>query len=112
MIWSFQDLFAMFWSSCATIVLLGIQSKNVSRSRYISAALVAAVVTASQFVFVKYAMTGSYVALAVLMFGAVSGIVALIYMRDNFRSKRKKNKGTVMTSELEKQKQKSKGLLR
>jgi uncharacterized oligopeptide transporter (OPT) family protein len=54
------DYLAMFLSNFFVVFLLGLQSKNVHQSRYVAAMVTSFGISIANFVFVKYAATGSY----------------------------------------------------
>lgn len=81
--YSLGDYAAMYVSSFVVVFLLGLQSKNVNRSRYVAAALTSIGISLSQFVFVKYAANGSYFVLFVMALGGAMGIVTSIYVHDH-----------------------------
>lgn len=89
---SIADYCAMFFSSLVVVFLLGLQSKNVNRSRYIAAAITSVGISVAQFMFVKYAVNGNWFVLVVSALGGAIGIVLSIYVHDHHieKSSRKK----------------------
>lgn len=97
--YSWIDYGAMFVSSFVVVFLLGLQSKNVNRSRYVAAAITSVGISVAQFVFVKYAANGHWLVMFVSAFGGALGIVTSIYVHDHHIEKfiRKKTQSKTET---------------
>jgi hypothetical protein len=78
----------MFASSFVVVFLLGLQSKNVNKSRYVAAAITSVGISVAQFVFVKYAANGNWLVLFVSALGGAMGIAFSIYVHDHHIEKR------------------------
>lgn len=78
MSYSLIDYLSMFASNFGVVFLLGLQSRNVVAGRYIAAALVSFGISVAQFIFVKYAVTGSFTAFFVCALGGMGGISSSI----------------------------------
>ena len=81
---SLCDALILFLGSFMVVFLLGIQSKNVIAGRYIAAILTSAGISVSQFIFVKYAASGSLIALSISTLGGCCGIGTSIYVYKHF----------------------------
>ena len=84
------DLLTMFWSNFFIVFLLGLQSKNVNRGHYFLAVVTSFGISVSQFIFVKYAATGSYTAFALCAAGGCCGIAFSIWFYKHFIERKKK----------------------
>ena len=76
------DYGLMFLSSFILVTLFGLQSKNVQHSRYFPAFFISIGISISNFIFVKYAATGSYDVLISTASGGAFGIITAIYVHD------------------------------
>ena len=76
------DFFLMFVVAYFTVLLLGLQSKNVNQSRYAIAAVTSVGINAMNFIFIKYAVEGGWYAFMVTSVGASLGILSSIYIHD------------------------------
>ena len=92
--YSVIDYGLMFISSFVLVTLFGLQSKNVQHSRYLAAFFVSIGISASNFIFVKYAASGSYDVMVATASGGAFGIVTAIYIHDKVVSRDRKNKTT------------------
>jgi hypothetical protein len=79
MTYALTDYLTMFWSNFAVVFLLGLQSKNVNQGHYMAAVVTSFGISVSQFVFIKYAATGSYEAFAICAAGGCCGIAFSIW---------------------------------
>lgn len=79
-----SDYLAMYWSSFLVVFLLGLQSKNVTHSRYVAAILTSFGISVGQFLFAKYAATGNMTAFLVCAAGGCTGIAFSIWFYDKF----------------------------
>lgn len=82
------DYMVMFWGNFVLVFLLGLQSKNVMHGRYLAAVLTSLGISVSQFIFVKYAATGSYDVFSVSAAGGCAGIAASIWFYKNVMEER------------------------
>ena len=86
---SLLDHLLLFGATFANVFLLGFQSKNVHRSRYLLAAVTSVGITIAQYFFVKYAANdGGLEFLMVSGAGGALGIVAAIAIHDWMELKR------------------------
>lgn len=92
MTYTFADFFTMFWSNFFVVFLLGLQSKNVNQSRYVAAVVTSFGISVAQFIFVKYAATGSYDAFFICAAGGCSGIAFSIWFYDEVMHRHRKVK--------------------
>ena len=83
------DYLAMFVSSFVAVFLLGMQSRNVNAGRYVSAVITSAGISGSQFMFAKYASTGSYDVFLATASGGCIGVAASIYIYTKYFEKNK-----------------------
>lgn len=72
------DYALMFVGSFVLVFLLGIQSRNVVAGRYLAAIITSFGISVSNFIFVKYAATGSYDVFFVNAVGGCLGIAGSI----------------------------------
>jgi NAD/NADP transhydrogenase beta subunit len=84
------DYIILFAASFFLVGLLGLQSKNVQHSRYLSAALTSMSITVANFVFVKVVATGGLDMMFTGMVGGACGIIVAIYTHDHHLMKRKR----------------------
>lgn len=84
------DYLTMFFSSFVVVFLLGLQSRNVQAGRYLAAVVTSFGISASQFIFVKYAVTGSYAVFFTCATGGCLGIAFSIWFYNNL-IERKRN---------------------
>jgi len=84
------DYIILFIASFFLVGLLGLQSKNVQHSRYLSAALTSMAITIANFVFVKVVATGGLDMMFTGMVGGACGIMVAIYAHDHHLMKRKR----------------------
>ena len=82
------DYVAMFVSSFVVVFLLGLQSKNVNKSRYVAAAITSVGISIAQFAFVKYAANGNWLVLIISALGGAMGIAFSIYVHDHHIEKK------------------------
>lgn len=87
------DYCIMFIGSFTVVFLLGLQSRNVNMGRYWAAVITSAGISVSQFIFVKYASSGSYQALAVSTAGGCIGIASSIWFYRTVIEKRSDRNG-------------------
>lgn len=80
---------AIFLGAFINVFLLGLQSRNVVAGRYAAAMLTSAGISLAQFIFVKFAATGSLVVLAIATAGGCLGIGAAIWFYGNVMERRK-----------------------
>lgn len=83
------DYCIMFFSSFLLVFLLGIQSKNVNQSRYVSAVVTSFGISLAQFFFVKYAAAGDYAVFFTCAAGGCIGIAFSIWFYDNVLHRRR-----------------------
>lgn len=88
MIYEFADYAVMFWSNFFIVFLLGLQSKNVNASRYVAAVFTSLGISLGQFVFVKYAVNGSYLVFFVCAIGGASGIAFSIWFYKKYMERK------------------------
>ena len=86
------DYALMFFSSFVVVFLLGIQSRNVNASRYVSAMITSLGISASQFIFVKYVIEGSWGVFVTTALGGCIGVVFSIWFYSKFMEKRNDDK--------------------
>lgn len=89
MTYELSDYFGMFWSNFSVVFLLGLQSKNVNQSRYMAAVVTSFGISVGQFLFVKYASSGSLFAFGICAAGGCAGIAFSIWFYANFMEKRR-----------------------
>lgn len=77
------DAAIIFFGAYTVVFLLGLQSRNVVAGRYFAAMLTSAGISLSQFIFVKYAASGSYLVLAISTLGGCLGIASAIWFYRN-----------------------------
>ena len=78
----------LFLSSFVNVFLLGFQSKNVQRSRYLLAAIISFGITLANFTFVRLSGSNNPVAFLIVSgLAGSAGIVTAIWVGDKFRSK-------------------------
>lgn len=87
---SLLDYSVMFWGNFVLVFLLGLQSKNVMHARYVAAVVTSFGISVSQFIFVKYAATGSYDVFAVCAAGGCAGIAASIWFYKHIMERKKR----------------------
>lgn len=80
---AFVDYLLMFAGSFILVFLLGIQSRNVVAGRYLAAIATSFGISVSNFIFVKYAATGSYDVFFVNAAGGCLGIAGSIWFYKN-----------------------------
>ena len=80
---SLLDYGVMWAASFALVFLLGIQSKNVQRSRYLAAIVTSFGISVGNFTFIKYAAVGTLDAFWVCAVGGCMGIAFSIWFADN-----------------------------
>ena len=85
------DYIILFTASFFLVGLLGLQSKNVQHSRYLSAALTSMAITIANFVFVKVVATGGLDMMLTGMVGGACGIIVAIYAHDHHLMKGSKD---------------------
>ena len=73
------DYALMFAGSFVLVFLLGIQSRNVVAGRYLAAITTSFGISVSNFIFVKFAATGSYDVFFVNAVGGCLGIAGSIF---------------------------------
>jgi K+-sensing histidine kinase KdpD len=76
---AFADYAVMFIGSFVLVFLLGIQSRNVVAGRYLAAVATSFGISVSNFIFVKYAATGSLDVFFVNAAGGCLGIAGSIF---------------------------------
>ncbi|NQZ53232.1 MAG: hypothetical protein HRT93_03150 [Piscirickettsiaceae bacterium] len=75
----------LFISTFFNVFLLGFNSKNVHQSRYLLAFVTSWGITVAGYFFVKYAVAGDgFLFIGVSGVGGSLGIIAAIYVHDNF----------------------------
>lgn len=82
------DYLSMFAASFFVVFLLGVQSKNVQQSRMFAAVVTSFGISVSQFLFVKYAATGSISAFFVMAVAGCMGIATAIWFHDTHLQKK------------------------
>lgn len=82
------DYVILFVGSYFSIGLLGIQSKNVQKSKYFAAGFTSMLITLANAIFVKYMATGGVFQIAIAGIGASCGIMSSIWFYDNVLSKK------------------------
>lgn len=90
---SATNILLLFVATYINVMLLGLQSKNIHRSMYLAAFVTSMSITATNYVFVKFAVDKSglmFVAVAGL--GGALGIVTSIWLHDRFFNKRVKRR--------------------
>ena len=86
----------MFSANFVLVFLLGLQSKNVMHERYISAMLTSFGISGCNFLFVKFAATGSYLIFAITAAGGCLGIACSIWFYQRFMERKAKEKWHVV----------------
>ena len=81
------DAAIIFAGAFTVVFLLGLQSRNVVAGRYLAAVMTSAGISLSQFLFVKYAASGSLTVLAISTLGGCLGIASAIWFYGNVMSK-------------------------
>lgn len=76
---SFADATIIFLGAFINVFLLGLQSRNVVAGRYVAAMATSAGISLAQFIFVKFAATGSIAVLIVSTAGGCLGIGSAIW---------------------------------
>lgn len=87
---AFLDYLLMFTGSFVLVFLLGIQSRNVVAGRYLAAVATSFGISVSNFIFVKFAATGSYDVFFVNAAGGCLGIAGSIWFYKHILERRKK----------------------
>jgi NAD/NADP transhydrogenase beta subunit len=85
------DYIILFAASFFLVGLLGLQSKNVQHSRYLSAAITSMAISLANFVFVKSVATGGFDMMVTGMVGGACGIIVAIYAHDHHLMKGSKD---------------------
>lgn len=85
---TFIDYLLMFVGSFVLVFLLGIQSRNVVAGRYLAAVMTSFGISVSNFIFVKYAATGSYDVFFVNAAGGCLGIAGSIWFYKHILERR------------------------
>ena len=88
------DYLAMFFASMAVVFLLGLQSKNVNQSRYLSAIVTSFGISVANFTFVKYASHGGALSFWVSAAGGCIGIALSIWFYDKVLHTRRNAPGS------------------
>jgi hypothetical protein len=83
------DYATMFLSNFFVVFLLGLQSKNVQMNRYVAAVVTSIGISVGQFMFVKYAVQGSYDVFAVSALGGALGIATSIWFYKRVMEKKR-----------------------
>lgn len=78
----------MFVGSFILVFLLGIQSRNVVAGRYLAAMMISFGISVSNFIFVKYAATGSLDVFFVNAAGGCLGIAGSIFFYKNIMERK------------------------
>lgn len=81
------DYGVMWAASFALVFLLGLQSKNVQRSRYLAAIITSFGISVGNFTFIKYAAAGTLDAFFICAVGGCMGIAFSIWFADNVMHK-------------------------
>jgi hypothetical protein len=76
---SLTDIAIIFLGAYTVVFLLGLQSRNVVAGRYLAAMMTSAGISLSQFIFVKYAASGSLCVLGISTLGGCLGIASAIW---------------------------------
>lgn len=76
---SLADAAIIFLGAYTVVFLLGLQSRNVVAGRYVAAMCTSAGISLSQFIFVKYAASGSLAVLGISTLGGCLGIASAIW---------------------------------
>jgi hypothetical protein len=76
---SLADAAIIFAGAFTVVFLLGLQSRNVVAGRYGAAVMTSAGISLSQFIFVKYAASGSLAVLLISTLGGCLGIASAIW---------------------------------
>jgi len=85
---SLIEYLLMFAGSFVLVFLLGIQSRNVVAGRYMAAIMTSFGISLSNFIFVKYAATGSYDVFFVNAAGGCLGIAGSIWFYKHILERR------------------------
>lgn len=85
----FWDAVAIFLGAFINVFLLGLQSRNVVAGRYFAAMTTSAGISLAQFIFVKFAATGSLAVLAVSTAGGCLGIGSAIWFYRNIMERKR-----------------------
>lgn len=85
---SMGDFATMFASSFIVVFLMGLQSRNVHASRYVAAVMTSFGISVSQFIFVKYAVNGSYAVFFTCAAGGCLGIAFSIWFYTQFMERK------------------------
>lgn len=85
---SLIEYLLMFVGSFVLVFLLGIQSRNVVAGRYLAAVLTSFGISMSNFIFVKFAATGSYDVFFVNAAGGCLGIAGSIWFYKHILERR------------------------
>lgn len=86
---SMADAAIIFAGAFTVVFLLGLQSRNVVAGRYLAAVMTSAGISLSQFIFVKYAASGSLTVLGISTLGGCLGIASAIWFYGNVMERRK-----------------------
>lgn len=85
---SLIEYLLMFAGSLVLVFLLGVQSRNVVAGRYMAAVMTSFGISVSNFIFVKYAATGSYDVFFVNAAGGCLGIAGSIWFYKHILGRR------------------------
>lgn len=85
---SLIEYLLMFAGSFVLVFLLGVQSRNVVAGRYMAAVMTSFGISVSNFIFVKYAATGSYDVFFVNAAGGCLGIAGSIWFYKHILERR------------------------
>jgi hypothetical protein len=85
----FWGAVAVFVGAYINVFLLGLQSRNVVAGRYLAAMTTSAGISLAQFIFVKFAATGSFEVLAVSTAGGCLGIGSAIWFYRNIMERKR-----------------------
>lgn len=86
---SLVDAAIIFAGAFTVVFLLGLQSRNVVAGRYLAAVMTSTGISLSQFIFVKYAASGSLAVLGISTLGGCLGIAGAIWFYGNVMERRK-----------------------
>jgi hypothetical protein len=87
---SLADAAIIFLGAYTVVFLLGLQSRNVVAGRYVAAMLTSAGISLSQFIFVKYAASGSLAVLTISTMGGCLGIASAIWFYKNVMDRKRR----------------------
>jgi len=87
---SLTDAAIIFLGAYTVVFLLGLQSRNVVAGRYVAAMLTSAGISLSQFIFVKYAASGSLAVLTISTMGGCLGIASAIWFYKNVMDRKRR----------------------